>query len=269
MKEKQASIESKDFLWENLQRLPYFRAFLRAVESRFYEDISFVEPVLDVGCGDGIFAETTFNKKIGVGFDPALSSLREPANRKAYSSILCAAGAAMPFPDAYFSTVISNSVLEHIPELDAVLAEIRRVLKPGGAFIFCVPNDNLLKNLSISHTLDKLALHGMAKSYRKFFNTISRHHHADPFEVWQTRLTSNGFHIEKWWHYFTPQNLHTLEWGHYFGLPSLINKKIFGKWILFPFHENFFIPEKRLRSQYDQDPIHPEGSYTFYMTRKD
>jgi len=134
MKEKQAAIEPKDFLWENLKRLPYFRAFLRAVESRFYEDIPLEEPVLDVGCGDGIFAETTFDKKITVGFDPALRSLRETANRKAYSSILCAAGAAMPFPDAYFSTVISNSVLEHILEVDAVVAEIQRVLKPGGMF---------------------------------------------------------------------------------------------------------------------------------------
>jgi SAM-dependent methyltransferase len=268
MMRKQTTIEPKDFLWANLTRLPYFRAFLRAVEGRFYEDIQLLEPVLDVGCGDGIFAEITFDKKISVGFDLALSSLREPANRKAYSSILCAAGANIPFPEGYFSTVISNSVLEHIPEIDAVVAEIQRVLKPGGMFIFCVPNDNLLKNLSISNALDKIGLHRMADAYRTFFNTISRHHHADPLDVWQERLTKNGFQIEKWWHYFSPKNLHTLEWGHYFGLPALINKKIFGKWILFPMHWNIFIPEKDLRKQYDQNPLHPAGSYTFYITRK-
>lgn len=269
MDEKQNALEKRDFLWENLKRLPYFRALLRAVESRFYENIPLNEPVLDVGCGDGIFAETTFEEKITVGFDPALTSLREPANRKAYSSILCAAGAAMPFQSAFFSTVISNSVLEHIPDLDAVVAEIQRILKPGGLFVFCVPNDQLLKNLSISKWLDRMGLRGLAKAYRTFFNTTSRHHHAESFEVWQTRLENNGFKIEKWWHYFLPKQVHALEWGHYFGLPSLVNKKIFGKWILLPFHGNPFIPEKRLRKLYNQDPVHPEGSYTFYIVRKD
>ncbi len=269
MKAEQTAIEKKDFLWENLKRLPYFRSFLRAVESRFYEDISLKEPVLDVGCGDGIFAKITFAEKITVGFDPSLQSLCEPANRKAYDSILQAEGAFIPFADGSFSTVISNSVLEHIPDLDVVIPEIRRVLKPGGLFVFCVPNDNLLKNLSISNGLDKIGLHALANTYRKFFNTISRHHHADPYAVWQKRLEKSGFTIEKWWHYFSPHNLHTLEWGHYLGLPSLINKKVFGRWILFPFHGNPFIPEKRLRKQYDQDPVHPEGSYTFYITRKD
>jgi SAM-dependent methyltransferase len=267
--EEQTKIEKKDYLWENLKRLPYFRAFLRAVESRFYDDIALTEPVLDVGCGDGIFAEITFDKKITVGFDPAFQSLLEPANRVAYSSILCAGGAAIPFADASFSTVISNSVLEHIPELEQVLLEIRRVLKPAGLFVFCVPNEKLLTNLSISNALDRIGLHGLADGYRNFFNFISRHHHADAVEVWQARLAKNGFRIEKWWHYFTPQNLRTLEWGHYAGLPSLINKKVFGKWILFPLHGNPFIPEKRLRKQYVQNPIHPEGSYTFYIARKD
>ncbi len=269
MKAEQTAIEKKDFLWENLKRLPYFRSFLRAVESRFYEDISLKEPVLDVGCGDGIFAEITFAEKITVGFDPSLQSLCEPANRKAYDNILQAEGAFIPFADGSFSTVISNSVLEHIPDLDVVIPEIRRVLKPGGLFVFCVPNDNLLKNLSISNGLDAVGLHSLANAYRKFFNTISRHHHADPYTVWQKRLERSGFTIEKWWNYFSPHNLHTLEWGHYLGLPSLINKKVFGRWILFPFHGNPFIPEKRLRKQYDKDPVHPEGSYTFYITRKD
>jgi len=45
----------------------------------------------------------------------------------------------MPFEDASFQTVISNSVLEHIPDLDAVLLETARVLKPGGMFIFASP----------------------------------------------------------------------------------------------------------------------------------
>jgi len=269
MSEEQTALKKKDFLWENLRQLPYFRAFLRAVESRFYEGIPLLEPLLDVGCGDGAFAETTFDKKITVGFDPAYKSVREAAKREAYLYLLCAQGAALPFPDAFFATVISNSVLEHIPELDEVLSEISRVLRLGGTFLFSVPNDQLLKNLSISKALDKLKLHQLASCYRKFFNKISRHYHADSIEVWKERLAKHGFRIVQGWNYFSPQNLATLEWGHYFGLPSLINKKIFGRWILFPFHGNPFIPEKRLRKQYEQNPISAAGSYTFYITRKE
>ncbi|MGC4002169.1 MAG: class I SAM-dependent methyltransferase [Pirellulales bacterium] len=39
----------------------------------------------------------------------------------------------MPYPDGYFSAVISNSIVHHIPEPAAVLAEIVRVCRPGGS----------------------------------------------------------------------------------------------------------------------------------------
>lgn len=269
MKDRIETSVKKDYLWENLRQLPYFRGFLRAVEGRFYEEIELVEPVLDVGCGDGVFAAITFDEALNIGFDPSPRILHEAAKSDAYEHILCADGGAVPFEREYFSTVISNSVLEHIPMLDDVIDEVARVLKPQGRFIFCVPNDKLLRNLSVSNFLDKSKLHGAANAYRSFFNTISRHKHADSYEVWERRLRDHHFTIEKWWHYFSPEDVQTLEWGHYWGLHSLFNKKIFGKWVLFPSHANLFIPERSLRKKYDQNPVHPEGSYTFYITRKD
>lgn len=40
----------------------------------------------------------------------------------------------LPFPDAYFDCVYSFGVMHHIPEIEKVVAEIERVLKPGGTF---------------------------------------------------------------------------------------------------------------------------------------
>src|ERR1051325_5942598 len=60
----------KDFLFLQLRDLPYFRAFLRAVESSYYQDLPLPAPVYDVGCGDGHFASLTFDQKIDVGLDP-------------------------------------------------------------------------------------------------------------------------------------------------------------------------------------------------------
>ena len=55
-----ATARREDLLKINLGELPYFRALLRAVESRFYSDLRIENPVLDVGCGDGHFAKVDF-----------------------------------------------------------------------------------------------------------------------------------------------------------------------------------------------------------------
>lgn len=45
------------------------------------------------------------------------------------------------FPDASFDIVLTSDVMEHVRDSDAAQAEIRRVLRPGGAYIFTVPYD--------------------------------------------------------------------------------------------------------------------------------
>ena len=60
----------EDFLFRHVRDLPYFRGLLRAVESRFYQDLELRRPVYDLGCGDGHFASVTFEQRIDVGLDP-------------------------------------------------------------------------------------------------------------------------------------------------------------------------------------------------------
>ena len=174
----------------------------------------------------------------------------------------------MPCPDGHFASGISNSVMEHIPDLDPVIAEMARVLKPGAPFIFCVPNHRFLETLSIGCWLDRIGLSGLAGGYRDFFDRISRHYHCDPHSVWETRLENHGFIIEKWWDYFPPPALHTLEWGHFFGLPSWVSKTLFNRWILVQSDWNLYITDRLVRSHYELDPKSPHGVYSFYITRK-
>ena len=257
----------KDYLRLHLKDLPYFRALLRAVEARFYEDISLHSPVLDLGCGDGHFASITFDESLQMGLDPWWGPIKEAARRQSYQYLVCAEGSQMPYPSDYFASVISNSVLEHIPDLNPVLEEVARVLKPGALFIFCVPNHRFLDTLSIGKWLEKIKLKRLATSYRKLFNTISRHYHCDPLEVWEQRLIKFGFEIEKNWDYFSPKALRTLEWGHYFGLPSWVSKMLFNRWILIPQDWNLFLTDLLVRPHYERDPQSENGVYSFYITR--
>jgi len=257
----------KDFLFLQLRDLPYFRAFLRAVESRFYQDIDLPSPTLDVGCGDGHFASLTFDQKIDVGLDPWHGPIHKAKNFGAYKSLIEADGAQKPFPNNYFASGFSNSVLEHIPHIDAVLAETARVLRPDAVFAFCVPNDKFNPNLSIARTFDKVGLMPLAEAYRKFFTKITRHVHLDGSEIWEKRLDNAGFIVEKYWHYFPPQSLAILEWGHYFGLPSLITRKLFGRWILVSADWNLDWLVQILRPHAESVPC-ADGVCTFYVARR-
>lgn len=259
---------STNYLWENLSTLPYFRALLRAVEARAYADIDLPAPTLDLGCGDGHFAPMAFARPLEVGMDPWWRPLLEAGERGAYQGLAQSDGAAQPFPDAYFASAVSNSVLEHIPHLDAVLAETARVLQSGAPFIFCVPNHNFLPTLSVSRFFDRLGLCFIGDAYRAFFNRISRHHHCDSPEIWQMRLDKAGFEIVRWWHYFSPGALHTLEWGHYFGLPAWVSKLLFGRWILVPTRWNLALTRRLVERFYNESPENPMGAYSFYITRK-
>jgi SAM-dependent methyltransferase len=250
-----------DFLWHQISELPYFRALLRAVESRFYQDLPIVEPVLDLGSGDASFAVQTFGKKLDIGLDPWAAPMAEAKTRNAHKLLTLAEGARMPFADNSFNTIVSNSVLEHIPDLEPVIGESFRVLKPGGYFLFCSPSDRFADWLIGGY------LFGGA--YRRFFNKIARHHHTDSPQRWRERLEGHGFAVERIWYYFSPKATRALEIGHYTGLPSLISKKLFNTWVPFASKANPWL--QFLRSSLDSvytEPNSDPGSCLFGVARK-
>ncbi len=257
----------KDFLWLNIRELPYFRALVRAVEAGFYQQFELAEPVLDVGCGDGQFAKETFDRPLDVGLDPWGPPIHEAGTTGAYRLLVQCDGARTPFPDGYFASAISNSVLEHIPHIQDVLNETGRVLRPGAVFVFCVPNPDYLGALSIPAFLRRIGLRRLADAYTDWFRRMSRVQHAESPEVWAGWLEKAGFRLERWWHYFPPKAMHTLEWGHYFGAPSLVARWIFKRWILAPYHWNLALTEAITRPL--SAPVeHPEGTFTFFVARK-
>lgn len=258
----------KDYLWLNIRELPYFRSLVRANEARFYYGIDLPRPILDIGSGDGHFASIAFDSPIDVGIDPWSGPIYKSLKYNIYRMVVQGNGADLPFSDAYFGSAISNSVLEHIQDVEAVLSEISRVLKPGSPFIFCVPNHHFLPSLSIGNLFDNLGLQSLGDGYRSFFNRISRHEHCDSTDIWQARLNQYQFAIERWWNYIPPEGFHVVEWGHYFGLPSLICHALTRRWILVSQKWNLFLTRAVVEKYYGENAVNDQGVYTFYIARK-
>lgn len=259
-------MHKKDYLWLNLRDLPYFRAMLRAVEAQFYQDLELLAPTLDLGCGDGHFASITFERKLEVGLDPWTGPIHLAAKGGGYKALVQADGGRIPFPDGYFASALSNSVLEHIPHVQAVLVELRRVLKPGAQFLYCVPNPRYLSELSVPAMLAKVGLKGTGQAYTDWFRRMSRVEHAEWPETWQNWLENAGFRLEKWWHYFSPQAMRALEWGHYLGAPTLLPHALSKKWIIAPWRWNLFLTERYVNKYAVAEPD-PQGTFTFYIAR--
>src|SRR5512135_1023981 len=160
---------SRDILWQHLSELPAFRALIRAIEHRILLELGpLPHPLLDIGCGDGHFAQATF-KQAEVGIDIAHASLVEANKRGVYGHLDVASAWNIPYRSGTFAAALANCAVEHMPELDGVFSEVARVLRPGGQFILSVPTDQLNKNLAVAGLLDRVSAKGAAARYREWF----------------------------------------------------------------------------------------------------
>lgn len=92
------------------------------------------ESILDLGCGDGQL--TARIAAIGVdvrGLDASAAMVA--AARQRGISAVNANAERLPFPDAAFDAVFSNAALHWVRDHDSMMAEVHRVLKPGGRFV--------------------------------------------------------------------------------------------------------------------------------------
>jgi SAM-dependent methyltransferase len=93
--------------------------------------------VLDVGTGEGQVARlAAAGAAAVVGIDPAWAQLTVATQRAGGPAYARAEAAALPFPSAAFDAVVACLVFEHVERVDDALAEVARVLAPGGRFLF-------------------------------------------------------------------------------------------------------------------------------------
>ncbi len=185
----------KDFLTKFLKVHPNIpsQALWRAIEAKLLDDEFFKQPLLDLGCGDGLFARILFADKGGeiIGCDVSSECVARASSYDIYKSVSIADARHLPYNDESFATVLSNCVLEHIPEDEKVLREVSRVLRRDGRFIFTVPSENFVKNLKTQN-----------EKYVKNFNERLEHFHYRAPQEWEKLLQQCGLTLEEFRYYF-------------------------------------------------------------------
>jgi SAM-dependent methyltransferase len=97
---------------------------------------------LDIGSGTGYTTARVFNGTATVYLDSHLPNLQYSRDRAAKSGSarwLAASASVLPFASGSFDRVLCSEVLEHLEDDDAAVAEIARVLAPGGSVVITVP----------------------------------------------------------------------------------------------------------------------------------
>jgi ubiquinone/menaquinone biosynthesis C-methylase UbiE len=114
--------------------------------------------ILDAGCGTGLITRHLKGGNV-VGIDVNSWALERAKIHAPHATFIEASIGKLPFNKENFDIVLCTHTLEHIEEVNLVLNEFCRVLKPSGTFIGAVPSNHILwrfrKYLSCTHNAIK------------------------------------------------------------------------------------------------------------------
>jgi SAM-dependent methyltransferase len=118
---------------------PSWRSSGEQLESLVRTHLTPKSHILDLGCGRGGVVELFWREvRLAAGLDPDVPSLVE--HRAPGMPVIRGRGENLPFAAASFDLIVCLWVLEHLDRPEVVFKEIRRVLRPGGHFVFLTPN---------------------------------------------------------------------------------------------------------------------------------
>lgn len=226
----------RDFVLEYARQAPLALALERALECRLLAAYALERPVLDIGCGDGLFAETLYGSGAGIdyGLDIDLAECARARRRDVYTRVINADAGAIPLADATVRTVLANSTLEHLPRLHEVLRETARVLASGGELYVTLPTDRFAQYANLYRLLQTLRLHRAAEWFRRFYDRFWRHYHYHAPDQWARLLEAAGFHIEEVIEYDSPSRCALHDVLVPFAFPAFLTKKLIGRYALVP-----------------------------------
>ena len=196
----------KDYLADFLNRYWFAPpvALWRSIEARTLATLKYPAPMLDFGCGDGLYTEAIFGKQPHIfGNDIATGEIPSARDSGVYKhGVQFADGHGLPYKTGSFGSVYSNSVVEHIPDPQNVLPELSRVLRPGGRLILTVPSD---KFRSLLHGVTSAANPAAAAAYAVKIDNLLAHHHYHRPDEWRQLYAAVGLKLIEARYYISPE----------------------------------------------------------------
>lgn len=188
MKVKKTSIAQLKKLYKHPSAYLFRSIELKTIYQKT-KGVQFKQPSLDLGSGDGKIAKILFDGQFTYGVDNGeANDYQESIKNKIYKKVLLESAEEMSLPDNSVNFVFSNSVIEHIPNNEAVLSEVSRILKKGGAFVFTSPSPFFRQYLWGSHLLKKVGFHTIGQQYSKARNDNLNHYHLYSHKEWTAKL---------------------------------------------------------------------------------
>lgn len=149
-------------------------------------------PVLDVGCGDGFWWTLRGDHREVYGID---ISAREIAQARArINAAVTDVSRERPFPGIEFAEIIGNCSLEHVPDIDAALSNLRRAAAPGAQLYMFVPTPRWAYQGRVQSWLLARAPR-VAMSVAGALNGFFQHWHLYDAKVWTRLLAQNGWQV--------------------------------------------------------------------------
>lgn len=150
-------------------------------------------PILDVGCGDGFWWTLRIPDRGEVyGID---ISAREVAQAKLrINAVLSDVSREQPFPGTEFEEIIGNCSLEHVPDIDGALSNLRRAAAPNARLLMFVPTPRWALQGKAQQWLLK-RFPRVAMSVAGALNGFFQHWHLYDAKVWTRLLEQNGWKV--------------------------------------------------------------------------
>lgn len=224
----------QDIFWRYLCHAPIPLAIERSVESRIYRHRPIKPPVLDVGCGDGVFARMVFAATLDTGVDADHAEIDRARQSRCYRELIHTTADRIPKADGSFNTILSNSVLEHIPDLKPVLHEIHRLLARGGRFYVTVPSQYFETYSLVAQVLTALRLTNLAGSYCRFYNRFWKQYHCYSLDHWIALARECNFTATEAFTFHPRLTCLVDDILAPFAMAGVFIKKKSGRWVLSP-----------------------------------
>jgi SAM-dependent methyltransferase len=195
-------------------------------------------PVLDVGCGDGLFARIAFDSVEAWGIDIDAAEGRWAASSQAYSQVITRAR----LPERFFATCIANCSLEHVPRIDLAMRTIYRSLRPGGSVYLFVPTPDWARQLTSVRLLAALGFEAAATELQNSVDRFFKHHQLHDEVGWRGIVEDAGLDCVTVEPVLSTATTVAFEAFLLPSLAGLLNKHLTTRWTNFPRVRGLFAP---------------------------